>query len=103
MGTYAQTHFTIECNTNKTAHTVKKALAAMKEDEHQNTFAEDVSIEENEVTGFMSSGRYQNLEYKCEHIWKTIKDTKGVINANFPMLAETDGIYFSNDKDEKEN
>ena len=47
----------------------------------------------------MSSGRIQNLEYRCEKIWDAIKDIDGVMEINCPFLSEADGYYqLNNDK-----
>lgn len=94
MGIYAQTHFTIECKNKKSAEEVAKKLRSMKVDKHGNIFGEDISAGNDGVDGFVSSGRIQNLEYKCEKIWETIKNVDGVIQANFPFLSEADGMYF---------
>lgn len=97
MGIYAQTNFAINCKDNKTAKEVKKVIKALKEDEHGNTYGQDIEIYGTQVEGFMSSGRYQNLEYRCEKIWEAVKDIKGVEDANFPFLSEAEGCFFSND------
>jgi hypothetical protein len=94
MGVYAQTHFSIECENKKASREVIKALKEMKDDEHGNTFAEDVSGDDSGVSGFMSSGRYQNLEYRCEKVWEAVRVIDGVIQAGFPFLSEADGMYF---------
>jgi hypothetical protein len=98
MGVYAQTNYYVICKNKKIAKQVAKTIKAMKEDEHGNTYNEHpIEVYDTQVESFLSSVRYQNLEYKCEQIWNAIKGIKGVEEANFPFLSEADGQYFSND------
>lgn len=103
MGMYAQTHFTIECDTRETAKRVVEALSGMKEDQHGNRFALDAGLKitpyENpnkgaEVEGFMSSGRIQNLEYQVGAVLGVVKKIKGVEKFDAPFLTEAESIYW---------
>lgn len=100
MGVYAQTNFTIVCKNNKVAKEVLKKLKALnkKGDKEGNTFGIDLEAEKSQVFGYESSGRYQNLEYRCEIIWETIKDIKGVLQFHAPFLSEADGYYQTNEE-----
>ncbi len=99
MGIYAQTDYTIECENKETAEKVKTIIEKMnKKDVYENDFGEPFVVED-VVDGFMSSGRIQNLEWRCEQIWKAIKDLDGVIEMSCPFLSETDGVYFSKENE----
>ena len=100
MGVYAQTHFSISMKDKKTGEKVKEILEKLTEtDPDGNSYGEELEISDNQVYGFMSSGRIQNLEYRCEKIWDAIKDIDGVMEINCPFLSEADGYYqLNNDK-----
>lgn len=100
MGVYAETDFTIICKNKIVAEKVLKTLKALtkKGDEHGNTFGTHLKRYDNQVEGFESSGRYQNLEYRCEAMWEAVKDIKGVEEASFPFMSEADGQFFTNEK-----
>lgn len=96
MGVYAQTHFWIEVKNRKVAKECKKILQKLTKDDKgkdDNTFGEELEVYNNQLCGFMSSGRIQNLEYRCEKIWEAIKDIDGVQALNCPFLSEADGFY----------
>ena len=99
MGVYAQTSFEITCKTNKVAKEVAEKLKALtkKSDENHNTFGREIEVDGDMVYGTEDSGRIQNLEFRCEVMWNTIKDIKGVLEFNCPFLSEADGYYQSND------
>ena len=67
-------------------------------DEHGNFDIDTIEQEGEMVYGKHSSGRVQNLEWQCEQIWKRIKNIKGVKEANFPFMVESDGPWFSNEQ-----
>lgn len=98
MGVYAQTNFYIVCKNNKVAKEVASKLnkLAQKPDKDDNTYPK-VKVFDDQVEGYLDSGRIQNLEYRCEVMWETIKDIKGVQEMNCPFLSEADGCYYSNE------
>ena len=100
MGVYAETTAEITCDSNKVAKQVAKVLKAQtkKSDEHGNDFAQEIEVGGEQVFFKANSGRIQNLEYRCEEIWKAIKNIKGVIEMNCPFMAESDGSYFSQEE-----
>ena len=100
MGVYAQTNFEIECKNNKSAKAVLKKLKEMnkKGDEYGNSFGMDLEVDFSSVLGFESSGRIQNLEFRCEKIWEAIKDIDGVLEFRAPFMSEADGAYYTNEK-----
>lgn len=93
MGIYAQTSFTIKCKTNKGAKKIKKLIESLEKDEHGNTFGRDLSLYENEITGFEDSERIQNLEYRMNMLWEKIKDEEEVVEFYAPFMSESDGIH----------
>ena len=104
MGIYAETHGYVECKDSATARRVAKILRKqnLDSDENDNDFARDVSVSGSEVSFFANSSRIQNLEFRIECIWNKIKDVEGVLNINTPFMMESEeGMYFSNDEDEK--
>lgn len=102
MGVYAQTSYTIECENKETAEKVKAIIEKMnKDDITDNNFGTDLFVGDIGVDGIMSSGRIQNLEWRCEQIWNAVKDIDGVIEMNCPFLSETDGMYFSRENEEE--
>ena len=94
MGVYAQTDFTITCEDKDVAEKVLNTLKMLKEDKNGNTFGKKLQRIDEYVYGFEESSRVQNLEYRCEEIWRTIKSIKGVKELNCPFLVEGDGIFF---------
>lgn len=115
MGMYAQTDFTIRTDSRNSAEEVEKALKSMKVDEHGNDFATgerakltvDGGLTKSgepwgEVSGFMDSGRIQNLEYQCEQVWLAVKGIEGVEEMDAPFMMEAEGIYHSKDDEEEE-
>lgn len=106
MGVYASTHFEIQCETKESAKEVMKTLKAKtkKSDENSNTFGRELELgsvgDQHTVFGFEDSGRYQNLDWRCEEIWEAIKNIKGVLEFNAPTMIEGDGFYQSNEEDE---
>lgn len=99
MGVYAQTTFYVMCKSPKVAQKVMDALLDMKQDEHGNEYATNLEVVSKQVEGFLDSGRIQNLEYKCEQMWKKIKGIKGVEEMNCPFMSEADGMYFTNENE----
>jgi hypothetical protein len=102
MGVYAQTEYQIVCKSNKVAKEVLKAVKEMKEDEMGNEYPTP-KIYDNQVEGFLCSGRIQNLEYRCEQVWDKVKGIKGVEELNCPFLSEADGMYFTNENENEKN
>lgn len=101
MGVYTQTSYNIVTKTKKSALLVKKAIKELqKNDENGNDYGyKTLNISKGEVAGFMSSGRYQNLEYKCEQLWNTISAIEGVEYLNAPFLVEDgDNFYRTNEE-----
>lgn len=98
MGIYAETNFTIECKNKAVAKKVLTVLKKLKTKDDPNYNFNFGSITEagKDIIGFHSSGRVQNLEWQCEEMWKAIKDIKGVLNADFPIVEEGHVLYFSN-------
>lgn len=108
MGIFAITNITIICTNKKSAEEAKKAIIkraeeAEKDDGHEdfNYSYEDLEIAGSEVYLTKSSSRIQNLEYQMEELWNLIKGIKGVEEMSAPFLAEADGKWFSNIKEDK--
>lgn len=101
MAVYAQTEFTIECESEKIAKEVIKVLEdkTKKSDEWGNTFGTQLELDHYMVQGFEESNRYQNLSYRCQEIWNAIKDIKGVKSLYAPFMIEGDGEFFENEEE----
>jgi len=97
MGVYAETNFTIECESENVAKNVLKVLQKKTKDsdENENTFGTNLSIDNNIVYGYEDSARIQNLEYRCKEIWEAIKNIEGVVYFNAPFMIEDEGLYYS--------
>jgi transcription initiation factor IIE alpha subunit len=103
MGIYAQTDIQIECDNNKTAKLVARAIRKLKKNDNadMNYDYADLTIGDNYVYLSKNSGRIQNLEYQCEILWDTIKSIKGILTMECPFMAEADGKYFSIDEEQE--
>jgi hypothetical protein len=105
MGVYAETNFTIECETKKAAKEVikilKKATKKANKENDLNTYGKELELSNDGITvyGFEDSNRYQNLEWRCEQIWEMIKDIPGVYRFDAPFLSEAEGMSFENELD----
>jgi hypothetical protein len=101
MGTCAESNFEICCCGTKAARKVKSVIGEMiKESDKLGNFRyirlEPVKKGDNSVFGHNFSGRIQNLEYQNRLVWKKVKDIPGVESAEFPIMIEGEGQYFSN-------
>jgi hypothetical protein len=101
MGVYAETHVEIQVKKKKNAEKVVDVLKAMKPDDDGNTWLFNIDMsghfDDYTIYGFMSSGRVQNLEWKCGEIWEAIKGMEGVKELYAPFMIEGDGMSYSND------
>jgi len=98
MATYAQTNFEVECQNAEQAKNIagllKKHTKEEKRYDGEGVFhVNEVESANAMVYGFMSSVRYQNLEYQCELVWNFIRKL-GAKSANFPFLIQGDGQYY---------
>lgn len=99
MGLYAETHFEIECEDEKSAKDVLNTLVALnkKKDVNGNSYGTKLEQAKEWIYGFESSSRIQNLEYRCEVMWGQIENIQGVVALNAPFLSEADGFYREKD------
>ena len=98
MGIFAETSFTIECNSAEAAQKVYDKISKMsKNGDELGNFVNIGNLEicETSVYGNNSSGRVQNLSYQCQKIWESILTIDGVIDAYFPFMIEGEGEYYS--------
>jgi hypothetical protein len=94
MGVCAQTSFEIQTKDKETSQKVVEILKNLTaQDPDGNEYGENIEATDEFITGFMGSGRIQNLEYRCQKIWDAIKDIDGVIEINCPFMVEGDGFY----------
>jgi hypothetical protein len=100
MGVYGQTNYEIICDNPDVAQAVAEQIKEIPDDNQGNSWKDSITnIDGERIEGYMDSGRIPNLEYKCQELWNRIKERQGVIEANFPFLIESDGLWFSNDTD----
>jgi len=97
MGIFAQTNAEITCKDSKRAMKVATILKQMaKQGDENGNFDFTLVKQDGKVVFFnQSSDRIQNLEWQMEQVWEKIKNLAEKMYC--PVLAESDGLYYSND------